>query len=1382
MIEIKKLSGIMNKDDKEENILPNQHIDALNIRFYGGANGLTAQNIPGNTLIPNPLLPAGENEGIGGYYDSVKQRIIWGNWNSNAHHGIYKYDIQTGVVSRLLECFVSSQTDILGFDRDYPMADPKIIYTTETDGDIFIFNTRNQRPRALNLLQAENNIYGSNWLSEYLDVAKVPPSIPIECAYENDATVTVNNLRKKIFRFKYRFWYSDNQKSTWGSISEIPVPYNYTDPQSDTDPTKNCRIGCVIQTGDASVVKIEIAAQESLGNVFSNFFSVILLDKSDLTISSNDVYVWRFYNSEAYVFVDLDESILDYDYVPDRANSQELLNGNVIIYGGIREGLDPVIPNVTMSTDIEYPLVIDYTKAFSVTQYGTNGFVTGENIHIVLLGTIRRGQTFRFAVLVGATTFTITYTALIGDTTTEVLVGLSLSATGQGFTQVSITANELILSRSGQILLRNNITTTDQTISADFVINHAANTVFVVNGSQYEELFYKDVQFSLLTNTLNQPIFTVVSVVSVLTNLIITVKNTIANETILNGTLYFINPINNSIPAYNASSKENWCLIYRDEKGKTNGATTSPNFNVNTKTLGLTQNAGTVLFYVPFIQTTISHRPPLWAKTYQWGRTANLTKQSWLYWVTNATYKDDKFAYISIESINAYNRVNKNSIISYQFTPGDRIKFYILYSGTGAPLNIYGNTRDYEIAEEIINPDINGVPRIGQFIKIVLPELDSDFNFGTGLSLDYNYYYIELYTPAKSAAEGLDVYYEFSEEFGIGNWGTPNAFHQGMSQNQSADLVSPAIFRFDKGDAWYRTRVIGIGNTILYDVTPQFNSLTLNTGGGTFSLYPYVFGLHLNVQAYTSNDYVIAQDVVPHFLLPINYNQPGAAITTSVNAITFNVRGEVNVTAQQTNGADWYVEVFIKKSTDPPNSAPTIVLLDTFTGATQGTLMLFSFNGAVTVPPNSKAWFTLRTFGTNVPFSFNVVSGFVSFTEPDKDFEVGVVDANFSDFYASKVNSNGKAEIVHPDEKTNTFDTLQRWGLSYVQNTNINQINRFMPLNFNEVDRAKGAIQRMVVSGYTLLIFQNRAVGAMGIYGRFIQNSDLESQLVTTNVILTKTNIKYYAGDYGLGDQYTGLVVANRVVYFVDPVRGYQIRLSDDGFTPISEIYKGQFYIRNLLTPYNKTYLRANGATAKILGCYNFFDEEYVALLQGGTNSGNTIDSYAFSFNERRNGYCSFFSYKSAEWLLSAEDIIYSWKNGNLYSHNNTDAYANFYGIQYEVSITIVFNINLLEKKSWESITELANAIWSCPVIYSNVMSYGQTRQETMLGEYDFANLESNFHAAILRDQNSIGGIINGDEMKGNYLCVKLMKQNASDLIYLSEVSIMFKDSPLTNK
>lgn len=1372
MIEIKKLSGILNKDDKEENILPNQHIDALNLRFYGGANGLTAQNIPGNSIISNSDLPTGDNECVGAYYDGVKQRILWLNYNSTNKHGIYQYNIKTQTVSALLICFTNSQTDILGFDLDYPAAGIDVIYTTEDDGDILTWVTRNKRPKCLNIKQAEDNLYGANWLEEYLDVAKEPPRIPIKCAYENDATVTVNNLRKKLFKFKYRFWYADNEKSTWSSASEIPVPFGYTSPQVDTDQTKNSRIACVIQTGDASVVKVEVAATESLGNVFSNYFSTIILDKSELTIPDNDVYVWRFYNNEAYVFVDLDESILDFDRVPDLANTQALLNGNVLVYGGITEGLDPVVPNVTMATHTEYPLAIDCNNILSVTQYGVEGFKGGENIKFVVVGNIQMGQTFSAAVLVGATTYTITYTAVVNDTPALVLAGLSASATGQGFAEVSIDADELIISRANQILLRNSIATTGQTITAVFVITLATNIVKITGGASYLNLFTKGVQFFLYANLLNVNPFTVVSSVVNGSDLDVTVERTLANETI-NTTLYFVNPLNNSIPAYNSSSKENWGLLYFDEKGKTNGVTTSSSFNVNTKYLGLDKNLGTLLFFTPYITASISHRPPVWAYSYQWVRTANLTKQASLFWVSDRTYKDEKYAYISVESINAYKRLNPSSVISYDFLPGDRIKFYVLYNEDGSPDVAYtaAYPHDYEIYDQVLNPDINGAVRTGQFLKIVLPDLNGaggSFDFSNGISLDFCFYYIELYTPAKSASDGRDVYYEFSEEYGIGNAGTALAFHQGMLQNQSADLTTPATFKFNKGDAWYRTRNIQIGNSFYYDLVSSQSTTSPTFGTST------ILGQKLVVQAYNSADYTIAGIVIQQAFIN-NYNSPGWTINVLFNTYTFTVKGVVNLLVATSTVQQFRISIFVVTA-----STTDIYILGSQTGATAGDTVVFTVSQTIIMPPNSKAFLIMATNDND--FRVTLVSGYLNYSEPNKFFQVGVIDENFSDFYESKVNSNGRSFVVNPDEKTNFFPTLMRWGLPYQQNTNINQINRFKPLNFTEVDRSKGDIQMFKSRDRILRVFQNRAVGQFGVYDRFIQNNEGESQLVTTNVILTNNNINYYSGEYGLGTQYTGLVSASVNDYFVDPVRGYQVRLANDGFTPISEIYKGQFYIRNLLTPYNNDYIRSNGASAKILGCYNFFDEEYVALLQGGTNNGNTIDSYAFSFNEKRNGYCSFFSYKNAEWLLSAEDVIYSWKNGQLYSHDNTQNYCEFFGVQYDAYITVVFNINLIEKKTWQSVAELASAIWACPIIYTNVKSYGTQRQETLLLESDFSILEDMFHSAFLRDINSIGGIINGDEMKGNYLVCQFKKDSASNLITLSEIQVMFKDSPLTNR
>lgn len=104
-IEQKRFSGVMNLDDRPEFVLANQHIDALNLRFYGGPNGLVAENMPGNTLITNNNLPDGSNQCIGSFYDSLKQRIIWFNWNSTGRNGIYQYTLSDNTITPLLISF-----------------------------------------------------------------------------------------------------------------------------------------------------------------------------------------------------------------------------------------------------------------------------------------------------------------------------------------------------------------------------------------------------------------------------------------------------------------------------------------------------------------------------------------------------------------------------------------------------------------------------------------------------------------------------------------------------------------------------------------------------------------------------------------------------------------------------------------------------------------------------------------------------------------------------------------------------------------------------------------------------------------------------------------------------------------------------------------------------------------------------------------------------------------------------------------------------------------------------------------------------------------------------------------------------------------------------
>lgn len=393
-----------------------------------------------------------------------------------------------------------------------------------------------------------------------------------------------------------------------------------------------------------------------------------------------------------------------------------------------------------------------------------------------------------------------------------------------------------------------------------------------------------------------------------------------------------------------------------------------------------------------------------------------------------------------------------------------------------------------------------------------------------------------------------------------------------------------------------------------------------------------------------------------------------------------------------------------------------------------------------------------------------------------------LMDRRYNDFQQSAANSNGRAWLIDTNAKEEYNPVLVRWGGKYQPGTNINNINRFRPADFDEADRGKGDIRRLKARDRILRVFQDRGVGQYGIYARFIQNNEGVPELVTTNEIITTNNIQYYQGQYGLGGYPTSLVSSSNADYFADPVRGDQIRLSvAEGMTVISQLYKGQYTIRGYLTPYNRNLLRSDGSKAKIMGFFDFLEEQYHCILQAGTDGVETTTAKNFSFNEPRNGYASFYDY-NPEWTIGAEDITFSFLNGSLYIHNNTNDYCTFYGVIYPAYVTVVFNKNLLQKKSWMSITEVANTTWICPTIYTNSYSYNTQRQESSLIAEDFTVFEGQPSASFLRDVNSIDGIINGDTLKGSLIVIKFQVSSPTDLVNLSSVSVTSIDSPLTSK
>lgn len=200
----------------------------------------------------------------------------------------------------------------------------------------------------------------------------------------------------------------------------------------------------------------------------------------------------------------------------------------------------------------------------------------------------------------------------------------------------------------------------------------------------------------------------------------------------------------------------------------------------------------------PDITINIFHQPPAWATHYQLVRTLDSVHNSKLQWTAkNIVYTDDNRNLISftqatkigldIRSIIDYNTQNTDSNVTYDFTPGDRVR--LIRDANGNFFNKYIDLkiRDFDPAGIIYVENPQGFTQI------------------------YTGTEFEVYTPKRK--DDSEIYFEFGHCYDVLNAGTPQRCHQGVTQDQSTTFNNnvstlPAIFTLNGHDTYYRIRRI----------------------------------------------------------------------------------------------------------------------------------------------------------------------------------------------------------------------------------------------------------------------------------------------------------------------------------------------------------------------------------------------------------------------------------------------------------------------------------------------------------------------------------------------------------------------------------------------
>ncbi len=648
--------------------------------------------------------------------------------------------------------------------------------------------------------------------ADVLSAAKISPVYPpqlvgevetvlgmIAVGYGDSAQFMRNNLRGLQFQFAYRYIYDDHEKSLFSPFSAVLIPqFEETLGGFFVDEVSvNNRISIGLRTGSELVVSIELAVKVGELGAWNSY---VILNKADLTINNDIFYVFDFLNDR--IVTPLDQGIVTQssNFSPRLAETQEFLPTNELAYGLVTEGFDNTKISATLtavSRDNEY------VSTFVPLERNQRTVI--RNIATAADGARPRPAMITYAWIelpvdeFRDRTHSITVELLMGQE-----IRLSQPENWAVINNYPSQLRDLFFveARSQQINATSSIDW-DWNEDGDITYSAARGSVRIRPENNRQILFLIRQTFLNITT---EVLTDVTGNLGSLATLLPEKRKTFAAG------------------QYKAG------LVYSDRYGRRSSVQTSEDTDIYLTSQNITNDASVGVIDIGWV---ISHVPPMYAHTYQWVITRNLSQQSLLQWVVDDVVafstQGSLFAQVGIQRSILGNRdINSKFLVEpYTFTQGDyvrRLGVFNIASGlwesaddenryeiigigfTGSRTRIQTelSSENEFVTTEVPSYDLQGnvIPEdVSQFLTIKIPN-DSE------ISADnlFNGILIEIITPRQSLSENF--YHAVSPTYDIGNPGTSNRYHKGgvLDQNPAAPALTPATGVIDQGDHVYRIR------------------------------------------------------------------------------------------------------------------------------------------------------------------------------------------------------------------------------------------------------------------------------------------------------------------------------------------------------------------------------------------------------------------------------------------------------------------------------------------------------------------------------------------------------------------------------------------------
>lgn len=292
-------------------------------------------------------------------------------------------------------------------------------------------------------------------------------------------------------------------------------------------------------------------------------------------------------------------------------------------------------------------------------------------------------------------------------------------------------------------------------------------------------------------------------------------------------------------------------------------------------------------------------------------------------------------------------------------------------------------------------------------------------------------------------------------------------------------------------------------------------------------------------------------------------------------------------------------------------------------------------------------------------------------------FGNGVESDRIRDDFNAPVIGKGvrvNAELQEPYKQERRASGLIYGGL-YNSLSSVNNTNQFIAgiKITKDLDPQYGGIQKLHSRDTNLVAFAEDKVFRILADKDALYNADGNVNLTSTNRVLGDAST--FAGEFGISKNPESFATYGFRAYFADKSRGAVLRLSADGITEISEKGMSDYFIDKFRT-----------VPTPLIGSFDEDTSSYSLV----------VGDESVSFKEKVDGWPTRLSY-IPEFGTSLNNEYYTFKNGELYEHSNATR-NNFYGVQSESSVEIIFNDAPSSIKNFKTLAYEGSDRWTAVV------------------------------------------------------------------------------------